>query len=154
MNGARTDPFAKISSAPTSIMMMIMGMSQNFFLTRMNAHSSLNRLTLLTGVPLELAFEVAAPRGAGRPSNPECPAPRAHQRVITEKAPDETDRRQHHEVDQSHEDRRRDLREPSPEAHPGSVNRAQERWEDESARHQQTAERPEDDRRNGVPPPA
>jgi len=44
MNGASAEPWANTRSVPISIIIMINGMSQNFFRTRMNIHNSLSKL--------------------------------------------------------------------------------------------------------------
>src|SRR3979490_1948195 len=126
MNGARTDPCANTSSAPTSTMMMMMGSRSNVFRTFMKAHSSLIKPELLiASSPLsELAFHATRLR-LGRVSfDPEpVAAHRMYQRRAAHDAQPQGDRREYHEIDHAHEDRGRDLRQQVRQPHPGLVHR-------------------------------
>src|SRR5690606_923358 len=110
MNGASTEPCAKISSPPISTITMMIGSSHHFFRTRMKAHSSrINPVLLMRLSRSELAFQVAAAMRSVA-IDPVAWPRRSHQWVAAQRAPEDPRRRQHQEVEQAHEDRRRNLR--------------------------------------------
>src|SRR5688500_508413 len=112
MNGASTDPWANTSSVPTNSMTTTTGSSHHSLRTRINAHSCPAKLNLLTVTILELMLHVGATLRPGFPPDPEARPGRALERVAAEEAHHESDRRQHDEVHDAHEDGRRDLRQP------------------------------------------
>src|SRR5688572_25721214 len=111
MKGASADPCAKTSSEPTRKSTTRIGSNQNFFRSRMNAHSSLTKLLdWLTGISSSSKLSVEITGRLEVTRRPDRRRSARDQRVASDRPTENTHRRNHHEVHDAHEDRRRDLR--------------------------------------------
>src|SRR5713101_3656395 len=100
MNGARAEPCANTSSAPTNNITTRIGSSHHFFRTRINVQSSAARLVRFMTTLLELALHIGAVpgiRGSGDPSAPS--RSRVPKRSASEKAHQQSHGCEHNEVD-------------------------------------------------------
>src|SRR6266581_8198246 len=133
MNGASADPCAKISSVPTTSITRTIGSNHHFLRTRMNAHNSPAKVIRpIFRSSLELVFHSCPALVVGSARDPEAlRRAGAQQRILARESSEQTGRRQDGEVDDAHEDRRRDLGHRGGESHPGPVNRPEPRWYDE-----------------------
>src|SRR6266542_1018214 len=149
MKGASAEPCAKISSTPTSSMVMMMGNSHHFFRTRMKAHNSLVMLEpLMDQVSLKLVFHCTALSIPGGSPDPEASLQeRPPNGVLSEETHDPACRRQDQEVDDPHEDGGRDSRQQVGKPHPGPVDWPQPGRHPEAGQNEHTAEGHEDERR-------
>src|SRR2546428_9951637 len=128
MNGARADPCANTTSAPTRSITKRIGSSHHFLRTRMKAHSSRASVALLIDSILELSRHVRAAARARLPLDPIAPLPGlVHEGVLAQQALHASYRHQEDEVHDAHEDGRRHLGEQRREAHPGPLDRAEPR---------------------------
>src|SRR5687768_2784289 len=108
MNGASADPWAKTSREPTSSITTMIGSSHHFLRSFMKAQSSASRLMFPFS---ELASEVALARRTLRPRNPEASMRRTPNHGVAPEHPHQkTDRSQHDEIRDPHEDGRCNLR--------------------------------------------
>src|SRR5436190_3900183 len=143
MNGARAEPCAKTSSAPSPTRMIRTGSNQNFLRTRIKPHSSpTNPRWATIGSGLELTFHalgighgryVRVPAGRGAPS-------REDGRVAGQAA-DQANRQDDQKIDDAHEDRGRHLRDGGSKPHPRPLDRPKCRWRNERAQHEEATER-------------
>src|SRR5688500_10408733 len=124
MKGASAEPCAKTSSEPTRKSTTRIGSNQNFFRSRMNAHSSLTKLLdwLMESPMSKLPVQITGRREVTRGSN-SCRSAR-DQRIAPDRSTDKAHRRDHDEVHHAHEDRGRDLRERQAKCHPSAVDEA------------------------------
>src|SRR5687768_8471304 len=119
MNGARTEPCANTSNAPTSAMTTTIGRSHHFFRTLRNSQNSAARLDM-TIFLLELMGQVTACITSVRPVTPlHGPVP---DRVAPEEAHEEPDRRDDDEEYDSHEQGSGNLRDQQRQSHPAAVD--------------------------------
>src|SRR6266540_3565582 len=149
MKGASTDPCAKTMSVPTTSITTTMGSSHHFLRTRMNAHNSPAKVIRpIFRSSLELAFHPRPSMGLGSARDPETPGGAgAQQRVLARESAEQSGRRQDGEVDDAHEDRRRDLGHRGGESHPGPVDRPEPRRQDERRGEQSQPDREGDTNR-------
>src|SRR4051794_17931816 len=129
MNGAMAEPLVSTIRPPKITIMIMIGSSQNFLRSRMNAHSSTIIEPIVSLLPRsELVLHGLRRRPRGLPLDPVALGAAVHpqaQEILAERPHDEADRRDGHEEQQAEDQRVHDLVEEQAELQPKPVQRPQ-----------------------------
>src|SRR5215207_7270139 len=155
MNGASAEPCAKTSRPPNASITTISGTSQYFLRCRVYFQSSdINPPFAIDPPVSELTFEIAAPRVLRTPHPRTLGWRRSHQIVPAERSHQQARWCDDHEVQDTHDDGRRDLRDRGRETVPRALHRAELRRRHDAGDDQQSANRAEHHRDRRLPAPA
>ena len=125
MNGATTEPFARISRPPSVTIMMTMGSSQSFFLALRNTHSSLINDILDTSELVFVRIRLRSDRVSCDPERVGDPLAQP-ELVASRQSRDDGNGGDHQEKYRAHDDGANDEPEQESEHEPRPVERSEQ----------------------------